>query len=127
MAKYHGKSSAITWGGVTIPGTEWAWESDVGEVEITSTTSASDPAADGSVWDEWLVGFGNATVTVSALYDDAVTLPIHGASATFVGTYGGGHSITCTVFFRGGPRGSRIKDAARVTLRGRMTGKPTFS
>lgn len=127
MAKYHGKSSNLTVGGVQQAMREWRWESLVEVAESTDIRNVAFPASDGSIWDDFVSGFGHGTAEAQVMYDDAIALPAFGAAVTFTGTYGGGHSVSFSAIYVGGPQGANIKDSTKMTLRFQQTGNPTFA
>lgn len=127
MAKYHGKSSNLTVGGTQQAMREWRWEPAVEVSESTDIRAVSSPAADGSVWDDFVSGFGRGTAEAVVMYDDTISLPAFGAAVAFVGYYGGGHSVSFSAIYLGGPQGANIKDSTKLTLRFQQTGNPTFA
>ncbi len=124
MAYYSGKDAAVTVNSVALAGTDWSVEVETTAVQTTSHLS---PTVGSIKYREHIAGFTGWRASVKVIHDPTLALASDGAIVAFVGTIGGGHTVSGNILVKKRGFASTLEDATKVSIEGEGVGALTVS
>jgi hypothetical protein len=116
---FSGKDGNVNIDGVDYPFSEWTFDIEIGEQEVTNFLSED-------FWREFLNGFKKGEFTAKGPYDVAKAIPVLGSEVTITITIGGIYDLTGQALAKNCKFTQSIEKPAEFNFTARATGAWTL-